>query len=582
MPDERVIVLLLDDSIKDQAIYQDYFLNSSTHTYDVQVAPSAEEGLQFCREQWPDLIILNVIFPDLSAIQFMDELRNLALERPLPPYLLLITQAHEAMAINLLKEGVQDYLLKDRLTEQVFHQTVERALEKTSLKRTLAIQAKWQQVLFETALRIRQSLTPTDVLETAVQEVQRSLQCDRAIVYQFNDNWLGTVVAESVELPYAAALGMPITDTCLQKSAARLYQQGQQTVITDIYQQNLSACHIRLLESFQVRALIVTPILLMSPNGENKASQLWGLLIVHQCSGPRRWTESAVSFLNQLSVQLAIAIQQAELLHRLNQELFQKTQAEYQLRQRTKEQERLIQELAKTTSLLQQRNQELDSFVSMASHDLRAPLRAVRNLTTWITEDLGEIHDPDIQQNFDLLISRVQQMEALLNDLLQYSRIGRMTDRVTTVCVASLLNEIIQGLEVPPQFTIQVGPNMPTLITNRSALAQVFSNLISNAVKHHNRLDGRVEIRATDNGDDYCFTVSDDGPGIAPENHQKIFEIFAILGTKQKVDSTGIGLAIVKKLVEFQGGSIVVASTLGSGTTFRFTWPLSKIDQDYK
>jgi signal transduction histidine kinase len=115
---------------------------------------------------------------------------------------------------------------------------------------------------------------------------------------------------------------------------------------------------------------------------------------------------------------------------------------------------------------------------------------------------------------------------------------------------------------------------MPELVTRRTALEQVFTNLINNAIKHHTREDGRVEITATLQGEVYRFDVVDDGPGIAPEYHQRVFEIFRTLNNINDPDSTGIGLAIVKKLVELQGGTILLESEVGRGTTFRFTWPL--------
>jgi signal transduction histidine kinase len=284
----------------------------------------------------------------------------------------------------------------------------------------------------------------------------------------------------------------------------------------------------------------------------------------------------SATFLDQLSVQLAITIQQAELLKKLNQELVQRAQTEQDLFCHTQEQEHLIQALDRTTNLLAQRNEDLDSFVSAASHDLRAPLRAIKNLATWLSEDLADVLNPDSKAQFSLLIMRVNHMEVLLNSLLQYARLGRLETSVENVHIAELLREILDSLVIPSEFTIQFAPELPSIITNRIALEQVLTNLIGNAVNHHPHPNGRVEITVVRQEEFYEFEVADDGAGIAPEHHQNIFKPFRTISSTNSLDSTGVGLAIVKKIVELQGGTITLRSEVSKGTTFRFTWPFSK------
>ena len=239
-------------------------------------------------------------------------------------------------------------------------------------------------------------------------------------------------------------------------------------------------------------------------------------------------------FLERLSVQLAIAIQQAELIERLNRELEQRKLAEENLRLQAIVQQEWIQKLAKTATLLERRNQELDSFVSIASHDLRAPLRGIRNLATWLGEDLAETLAPSAQQQFSLLISRVFQAEALLNDLLDYAKLGRKENHLTAVAISDLLQDVTCGLEVPPAFTIEFAPDLPTIVTNVTALEQVFTNLIGNAIKHHHRQDGHVQITATLQDELYCFAIADDGLEIPAEYHQEMFEIFKTFSLRSR------------------------------------------------
>ncbi|MBV9388864.1 MAG: PAS domain S-box protein [Chroococcidiopsidaceae cyanobacterium CP_BM_ER_R8_30] len=229
--------------------------------------------------------------------------------------------------------------------------------------------------------------------------------------------------------------------------------------------------------------------------------------------------------------------------------------------------------LARTNAILEKRNQELDQFAYVASHDLKAPLRAIANLSQWIEEDLSEQLTDDTRHQMNLLRGRVHRLEALINGLLAYSRVGRLRTETSKVSVTALLNEIIDSLGFPQTFTIEVEPLLPTLVTERLPLEQVFTNLISNAIKHHPRADGRVQISAREQGKFYEFTVADNGAGIAPQYHERVFGIFQTLEARDESENTGIGLAIVKKIVESQGGTIWIKSQEGEGATFYFTWP---------
>lgn len=254
-------------------------------------------------------------------------------------------------------------------------------------------------------------------------------------------------------------------------------------------------------------------------------------------------------------------------------------QAELSLQEHTRELSQVNRILARTAAVLKNRNQELDQFAYVASHDLKAPLRAIANLSEWIEEDLGGQLPPENQRQMHLLRGRVHRMEALIDGLLQYSRVGRTEAIAEPISPSALLNEILDSIEVPPGFTVAVPPELPTLNARRILLRQVLSNLITNAIKHHHRSNGQVKIDMSDLGDQYEFTVADDGPGIAPIYHDKIFVIFQTLEARDTKESTGIGLAIVKKIVEAEGGVIRVESEEGKGATFRFTWPVQPISE---
>ena len=233
---------------------------------------------------------------------------------------------------------------------------------------------------------------------------------------------------------------------------------------------------------------------------------------------------------------------------------------------------RMTQTLDASFSALEKRNQELDQFAYVASHDLKAPLRGVTTIVKWIEDELAAELSPQLRTYLDQMKGRLSRLEDLINGLLAYARAGRTAQPLEIVDVSQLLGEV-EELVVPPDFTLQLGPDLPTFTTNRLGLQQVFTNLLSNAVKYHQHGAGHLTVTCRDIGNCYEFRVQDDGPGIAPEYHQKIFLLFQTLRDRHTAESTGIGLSIVQKIINEQQGTIHVESAVGHGAGFIFTWP---------
>lgn len=233
----------------------------------------------------------------------------------------------------------------------------------------------------------------------------------------------------------------------------------------------------------------------------------------------------------------------------------------------------LEQRVRLRTAELERSNEELDQFAYVASHDLKAPLRHIDQLATWIVEDAGLVLPAVSQKHLSQLRQRVKRMERLLDDLLTYARIGRTDGEAEEVAVSALLDDIIYLLAPPTGLVIEKG-EMPTLHTVRTPLALVFRNLLGNAIKHHHQpTQGLIRILGKAQGDFVKFYIQDNGPGIEPQYHERIFGMFQTLQSRNQNEGSGMGLAIVKKAVEQQGGTIAIESARDQGTTFSFTWP---------
>ncbi|MEM7247530.1 MAG: ATP-binding protein [Acidobacteriota bacterium] len=235
-------------------------------------------------------------------------------------------------------------------------------------------------------------------------------------------------------------------------------------------------------------------------------------------------------------------------------------------------------ELAERTRKLERSNADLESFAYATSHDLRSPLRHVDGLVTLLIEE-GELESNErFADHARLLRERVSRMEALIEGILAYSRAESVGELTEDVDVGSLLEEMLeQDVTVPNGFRVEVQDGLPTIRGNATFVRQVFFNLISNAVKHHDREDGLVAVGWRRREDFHEFSVVDDGPGIEARHHEKIFGLFQTLGRERNAESSGIGLALVKRILDEVGGELSLVSEPGSGARFVFTWPSARV-----
>lgn len=220
-------------------------------------------------------------------------------------------------------------------------------------------------------------------------------------------------------------------------------------------------------------------------------------------------------------------------------------------------------------------NEELRNFAYVVSHDLKAPLRAISTLADWVVTDYADRLDDEGREHLRLLLSRVRRMDGLIDGILQYSRVGRVKEASASVDLDQMVHEVIDLLAPPPNISIVIDNPLPSVMAERTRLQQLFQNLLSNAIKYMDKPEGVVRIGCVPAGNKWKLSVSDNGPGIEERHFEKIFQLFQTLAPRDRVESTGVGLALVKKIVEMYGGEVWVESKVGEGSSFFFTLPRS-------
>nr|WP_320161014.1 ATP-binding protein [uncultured Methanoregula sp.] len=240
-----------------------------------------------------------------------------------------------------------------------------------------------------------------------------------------------------------------------------------------------------------------------------------------------------------------------------------------------RERKKMEEQNAQLIRELEAANSELKDFAYIVSHDLKAPLRAIGSLSQWLYSDYKDKFDDDGKTQLDLLVNRVQRMQNLIEGILEYSRVGRVREQRDLVSLDAAVPEVIDSLSVPPHIAVTIDTPLPTVLYEKTRIRQVFSNLIGNAAKYMDKPAGEIHISCIQEGTFWKFSVRDNGPGIEERYFEKIFQIFQTLQPRDHVESTGIGLSIVKRIVEVNGGRIWVESEPGKGSIFYFTVPIS-------
>lgn len=437
-----------------------------------------------------------------------------------------------------------------------FSKVTRDITERKRAEQELQRQYQRSQLFAEVTLKIRQSLQITEVLQTAVTEVQKILQADRVVIYRFWLDGTGSSVAEAVLSGWCAILGQKFPEEVFPEDYRQRYLRGRICRITDVEkEENISACLVEFVQQFNVKAKLVVPIIIKQ--------ELWGLLVAHQCANPRYWTDFEAELLRQLADQIGIALTQAQLLE---------------------QETRFSQQLARS-------NAELQQFASIASHDLQEPLRKIQAFGNRLQDKYRDVLSEQGRDYIERMQSAAHRMQTLIDDLLIFSRLTTRAQPLVPVVLAEVIAEVLSDLEVLIQQTggyVEVS-ELLTISADPLQMRQLFQNLIGNAlkfrqaneppyVKIYSHIIEQPQSIADSVSTALCqITVEDNGIGFDSKYLDRIFQVFQRLHNRQEYEGTGMGLAICRKIVERHRGTLTAESQLGQGAKFIITLPVDQL-----
>jgi signal transduction histidine kinase/CheY-like chemotaxis protein/HAMP domain-containing protein len=438
-------------------------------------------------------------------------------------------------------------------------------------------------ILRDLTERILSFLELKRIFQVAVNELLPYLALDRVAVYQFDQAsqcHQGHFVAEAVSEHADSLLSVSIDDACFDDALVARYLKGAHQVIDNVATAPLDDCYRELLLGLRIQSNLVVPLIC--------GSTLWGLLCMHQSAQPRRWSEEDLEVADHVASQLSVAIQQADLFSKLEEELQEKKLAEERLISANNELASINDELARSTRLK-------DEFLANMSHELRTPLNAILGMAESLQENIYGDVSPMQRTALTEIDRSGNHLLELINDILDITKIeaGKLEVHLHPVSITQLCHSCIATIQRMAetnsiQFSSDIQAGLPDCELDERLIRQVLINLLSNAVKF-TPAGGtvRLEVRLIPSTaslaeqDRLVFRVIDSGIGIEPENQEKIFQPFVQIqsGLNRQFSGTGLGLSIVKRILLAHGGAIELESMVQKGSCFSVYLPVKLHDQ---
>ena len=495
--------------------------------------------------------------------------------------------------INLLQQ-IADWLAIAIQQANLYERVQSELQVRQQAEARISLELWRQQTLGAIVQKIRESLDIDEILATVTRQVKELMQGDRVIVFRLFADGRSKIVEEAVLDEFPTLKDRHWDDEIWSLDILDIYWQGKPRIVPDVMDDTWTDCLVEYCIEGQIKSKIVAPVLQEVRSSENhrwvapgENNKLWGIVSIHACREKRVWQESEAQLLQQLANQLAIAIQQAGLYEQLQQELAERQQAQQQLTERNEQLAVSNEELARATRLK-------DEFLANMSHELRTPLNAILGMTEGLQEAVfGELNDGQIKALKTIERSGSHLLE-LINDILDLAKIesGHIELEIASIAVARLCQSSLafvkqQAQKKRIQLEMKMRLDLPDILGDELRLRQVLINLLNNAVKFTPE-EGKIALEVSlskrpkkqDNADywpqNYLrIAVSDTGIGIAPENMDKLFKPFIQIDSSlnRQYSGTGLGLSLVKRIVNLHGGEVGVTSELGLGSCFTIYIP---------
>jgi signal transduction histidine kinase len=535
--DETCTLLIVDDCAEDREVCRRYLLKDPQHSYQILEADSAEGGLSLCQERSCDAILLDFCLPTMNGLEFLDALKQHQSD-PIP-VILLTGYGAEEVAVQAMKKGVQDYLVKQQLSPDILQLTVRKVIEHWHSQIQLNKAEQRQRLVNTIALHMWQSLEREQVLQTAVTQIQQLLECDQVAVYQapFADAQRSLSSTEWQKVAEAGYLSNTGDSSNSWSSAV------EQLALKPADSVRASA---NLWQGWQINHKLILPILFQ----KEPQPSLWGVLLAQHRAMERQWHNDEVEILQELVKQLAGALQQAEQFNQMQIVLEQ----------------------------TQQLNAFKSQMVATVSHEYRSPLTAILAASSTLKLHNEQFDSAKQQHYLTLIEDKARFMARLVEDLLVLEKLelGKVSFNPLPFNVLELFADIVEEQRWLAgecyEIIFQISGNTKGFWGDQDLLRQIVVNLLSNAVKYSPE-GGKIELHLTGTDSHLIFSVQDQGIGIPLADQEALFQAFHRASNTENITGTGLGLAITQACVKLHGGEIRIDSVEEVGTTVTVQLP---------